>query len=477
MLCFGLGLPVAAQGVTRYVAPDGDDGNPGTELLPWKTINHAAQTLVAGDTVLIKAGTYEEQVVPLNSGSPGHAITYAAYSGDEVVIDGQNITLPGTWGGLFEVAGKSYITVSSLIVQNAGPEDNHAGILIDGCSWITIEGCRTYNTVSSGIGVWGSSDITLTGNEIEAACNDGEQECLTVAGTDGFEVVDCHVHHGGPGSNGGEGIDIKDGSANGRVAECVVHDINRSGIYVDAWDKHTHHIVLEGNTVFDTQDFGFYIGSEQGGLLEDIQILNNIAYHNLYVGLGLHNCCIATHPVRHVRIVNNTVFDNGWTGGWGGGILNENGQLEEALIRNNIVSDNNSFQIADEAGIAAGDFVVDHNLIEGFRGYPGETLGTEAVTGDPRFVDENTGDFHLQSDSPAIDQGSSVEAPLQDFDGNLRNDGAVDIGCFEYQGNCTATFWTYLSNWCTAAQPPTTQDLNGNGLIDLTEIIPWIDCL
>lgn len=31
--------------------------------------------------------------------------------------------------------------------------------------------------------------------------------------------------------------------------------------------------------------------------------------------------------------------------------------------------------------------------------------------------------------------------------------------------------------WCTAAQPPATQDLNGNGVIDLTEIIPWVDCM
>ena len=64
---------------TYYVAPDGHDLNPGTEALPWRTIQKAADTLVAGDTVYIKAGVYEEQVIPQNSGSPG---SYIAISGE-----------------------------------------------------------------------------------------------------------------------------------------------------------------------------------------------------------------------------------------------------------------------------------------------------------------------------------------------------------------------------------------------------------
>jgi len=61
----------ALQGTTYYVAPDGDDSNPGTEAEPWQTIQKAADTLLAGDTVYIRAGTYSERVAPLNSGSAG----------------------------------------------------------------------------------------------------------------------------------------------------------------------------------------------------------------------------------------------------------------------------------------------------------------------------------------------------------------------------------------------------------------------
>ena len=70
-----------AHGATYYVAPNGSDANPGTEAQPWCTIQKAAATLIAGDTAYVKAGTYNEKVVPQNSGSPGNYITYTAYPG------------------------------------------------------------------------------------------------------------------------------------------------------------------------------------------------------------------------------------------------------------------------------------------------------------------------------------------------------------------------------------------------------------
>ena len=69
---------VSPQGNTYYVAPaslGGSDSNPGTWDDPWETIQHAADTLVAGDTVYIRAGTYQEQVIAQNAGSAGNYIT------------------------------------------------------------------------------------------------------------------------------------------------------------------------------------------------------------------------------------------------------------------------------------------------------------------------------------------------------------------------------------------------------------------
>ncbi len=48
-----------------------------------------------------------------------------------------------------------------------------------------------------------------------------------MAGTDTFKIRNNHVHNGGPGSIGGEGIDAKDGSSNGKIYQNHVHHLNR----------------------------------------------------------------------------------------------------------------------------------------------------------------------------------------------------------------------------------------------------------
>lgn len=78
-----LGGPLAWAG-TFYVAPGGSDSNPGTEAQPWATLQHAADSVNPGDTVIVQPGIYPG-VRFSRSGTPGSPITFHGQPG--AVID------------------------------------------------------------------------------------------------------------------------------------------------------------------------------------------------------------------------------------------------------------------------------------------------------------------------------------------------------------------------------------------------------
>lgn len=419
------------RAATYYVDINGNDSNPGSEALPWRTIQKAANSLQAGDMVYVKQGTYNERVVPQNSGTATAYITYAAYPGHVVTIDGSNVILP-QWSGLVDIQEIHYIRISGFRIINAGPWLNNAGILIDSSSNIIIENNYIYNTKSSGIGIWSSSYVIAAGNEISLCCNDGEQECISVAGSDHFEIKGNNVHHGGPGSNGGEGIDIKDGSHDGKVYKNNIYNMKRVALYLDAWDKHTYNVEVYQNRVYNNNSSGIAIASEMGGLLDNIKIYNNISYNNYYIGLVIADWGgqVSSHPLNNIKIINNTFYGNG-TSGWGGGISIDNEWATNVVIRNNLISANESFTIVLEPSVPTP--IIDYNLIDGFEYYPNETKGVNYQEGNPLLVNPSSGNFHLQINSPAIDNGSSIEAPVYDYDGVQRQGSGYEIGAFEYQ--------------------------------------------
>ena len=421
-------IPLSSA-TTYYVATTGNDSNAGTQTSPLRNIQKAADLAKAGDTVYVKAGTYYEKVIVRNSGTADKRINFMPLPKHKVTVDANGKAMD-YFQGVFTLSNVSYVNVSGFRLLNS----KQFGAVAYKAHHINLKHNYTYNTRVSGLSAWSSQDVVLQGNEVEKAVNGGEQECISVALSQRVKVLNNHVHHKGTGNNGGEGIDIKQGSSNVLVKGNYVHDLyNKVCLYIDAWDAHTHHITMDSNKVHNCYHDGIAMTSEKGGLLENIIIQNNISYNNYGNGLtiGAWGVLGYQRPLRNILVINNTFAHNGVK--WGGGISISNPDIQNVVVRNNILSQNKSFQLNDEVG--NGKTMLEFNVIDGFRGYDTpETYGLNPVKGSASFVNAAQGDYHLLGDSVAIDSAIATRAPLRDFDNKLRPvNNKWDMGAFEYQ--------------------------------------------
>ncbi len=459
--------PTAAVPLTAdvfFVAPDGDDANPGTFEQPWATVNHAAQVLQAGQTVYVRGGLYAlpRQVLPANSGRQDAWITYRAYPGEEPVLDAAAIDNdpPGHFShdaGSFNIERKAYIRVIGLTVQNS----HQAGFMVRDSQHIELINNTTDTTFSPGIGVWrthGTDGITahikILGNTVTNAntwamlpkgyVREGEppHEAISIAGARHFEVAYNHVYDCDK-----EGIDVKETSAHGRVHHNYIHHLDRQGLYVDSWFGVLEDVEVDHNVVHDCRGAGMAISVEGGHEARNVHIHHNLLHNNRGTGI-LFGRWGGDGLRTGIYIYNNTVHHNGYGPAnpptpyhWiTGGLYLFSANLRNVEIRDNIISDNKGFQIGysdrylqegdDIAAILAQKQIsITHNLIYDANNvtYPiraGWTdnfadiyafNGDDALTGAPLFVSSAEGNFYLQADSPGSDTGAFPVGTPVDF--------------------------------------------------------------
>jgi hypothetical protein len=225
-----------------------------------------------------------------------------------------------------------------------------------------------------------------------------------------------------------EGVDVKEGARNVRVFGNLIHDVERQGLYADAWNRETFNITFSDNIVHDC-GFGLAAGAETGGLLHDVSYVNNIVYNCEGPGMVVASWgrSGSPHPMDGVRFINNTLYKAGTR--WGGAVALDDPDARNVVIRNNIYA-----ECGAPTGLAAKllpSWHYDHNLFTA----KGEGQGEDAVIGDPEFVDPADGNLHIQAGSAAVDAGSAEGAPALDMDGQKRPAGkGVDIGADELSG-------------------------------------------
>ncbi|MBK5962778.1 hypothetical protein CCR95_01360 [Thiocystis minor] len=298
--------PRAAPGVQRevcdsavvtgpvlYVSLSGNDTTgDGTLARPYRTLSHAVQAVSAGETIVVRGGTYLEAAearirVP--------RVTIRSFPGEWAVIDRRGAT--GEDSGVYfdvgandgvltclEVIG-GYYAVSTETKWDWGDPNDRAG-----SSRIRIENTRLHGSRYDLIKIKpNSDDIVIRHNEIYGS------------GT-GLPFGDCNA----------EGIDNVNGDRT-QVAYNHIHDICSTGVYLKggATDGVIEYNLIE-HTGFAAILLGFDTSPEYFDLAANPQYYENIrgiARYNLIRDAGAAG--VGFYAAKDAQAYNNTILDTG----------------------------------------------------------------------------------------------------------------------------------------------------------------------
>lgn len=476
---------------TYYVAVNGNDAAAGNINAPWKSINTALTKIVAGDTVMVRGGTYYETISFSRSGNPGHGIVLMAYPQEKPVIDGSNTTVSG-WQALVTFANVQYITMDGFDICNltAGQGADPEGIAVNGSSnHIVIRSCNIYNirntaTLAQGrsahaILVLGNSPQSLNNIEITGCTvhdtQTGTSENITLAGNvDTFTITHNKVYNtenigiivaGGDNLNP-QGNVQTNFARNGVVSDNELYNVSMANS-MDVWGKDNYGAiaiyvcggagtVVERNMVHDC-DRGIGLVSESNIYATRTTIVrNNFVYNNWRTGIYMGDYLnFTTGGTYNCAVVNNTLFQNDKTVGAFAEIEGEIRLTERCFydtVCNNIIYGRPTDVFIHKYTTTGSDNMIDNNLyyttgmsrwiwnstsgneVENFSDWKTISGGDQhSIYGrDPLLMSVSLPDLHIQTTSPARGAGLVISPAVNglfDIDGNERivNDG-ISIG-------------------------------------------------
>jgi parallel beta-helix repeat protein len=397
--------------------PTCSNSGPGSATQPFCTIGKAASTAVAGQTVIVKAGNYPENVTVANSGTSAAPIVFTTAAGESVTVSGQT-----------------------------------HGFTISSKSWITVQGFNVTQTTGDGFYVTSSSHMTLSANHVSYAGQPASG--LTAKGIRLSGVTDSLVLGNTIDHNTDFGIYLVSGTTgvtvSGNVLSYNAQGFQRAAAGIDVYGCNNN--VLEFNVSHHNEDSGIEF---RGGSSNNL-VVNNVTYLN-----GDHGIDLLSSPGQ--RIVSNSVYKNVTAG------INVEGTSSGATLANNISVDNginsprthgnirvDSTSMSgttldyDEVFLHSPDVMIVwgstwYSSLAAFVAATGQE--SHAIQADPLWEAADAGDLRLIAGSPAIDSansGLSDESDI-DADGNPRVDDPAtpntgvgpraydDRGAYEFQ--------------------------------------------
>lgn len=382
------------------------------------TIQQAADVVASGDVVCVRAGTYAGFHIKDKHGAPyNQRIVFRSYPGDTAVIDSA-LNTAGFLRGV-EISGSSYIDIKDFEITDSTYYDPG---LTDEEKYNIGKGRNGIKLNVAGALYGDSSFIRLMNNKIHYL---GDHGIIAETG-DNNEIISNHIYDVGVKTRTGYGMYVH--GNNMIIRGNQVENAYGYGIHFYSGQPGTgahQNAIIEDNIVFSNGHADYLFRDSGGNLISKVlgdgilvwvgsqhQVRNNLVYDNFVVGINVN--------ADNSLIVNNTVYNS--KGSSGLYIYDNRG----VAVKNNLLFNN---PIGD-LYYGLGNSACTNNLYITKTGSGG---CQQSIQQDPLLADPANSDFHLTASSPAIDAGTTQDAPSTDFEGTPRPQGAgIDIGADEF---------------------------------------------
>jgi len=447
---------VCRNGCTYYVAPWGDNANPGTSEQPWATPGYGSRQLQPGDTLIILGGRYilseyDADILIPPSGTPDAWVTIQGEEGNRPILAGRDNLLTA-----IDLSGAQYVRIANLEITHDDQAQGEALWFREG---VEILGAPAAHIILEDLYIHHVDEFGMNIQDVED-----------------LQILNCRIEYAGFGALGGPA------GEHGGWRNVVIRGSSLS------WSGHYYQGGDGSNRPYDRPD-GFGIEPSQGPIL----IEDTIAEHNYGDGLDskaanttIRRAVVANNSCDGVKLwgansrIENTLIYGRGDGNpepspWAAIVIDQvetpnarfeivNVTVDDSIGQNYLMYvqyDNPSLPLqllmrnvifssrGPEAHIFIGSgttLIADHNLFyfpqsalvleHGDRRYTAQEiaeLGSGNFYGDPLFVRPawgEEGDYHLQAGSPAINAGTPDGAPSEDLT-NRPRDAQPDIGAYE----------------------------------------------